>query len=131
MPALVPVERHLVQTGKAHSGSRLTFQFRGSMARLYDLLGPDGGQVMITVDGQAKYALWDLVEELRAEAGRDRAERLRHLIDRLKVERGSALGALRGRIDTTRYANVMTRWGRLGRDPGAKTTSDQPPSAPM
>lgn len=33
-------------------GSRLTFQFRGSTARLYDLLGPDGGQVIITVDGR-------------------------------------------------------------------------------
>lgn len=32
--------------------SRLTFKFRGSTARLYDLLGPDGGQVIITVDGQ-------------------------------------------------------------------------------
>ena len=32
-------------------GSRLTFKFRGSTARLYDLLGPDGGQVLVTVDG--------------------------------------------------------------------------------
>ncbi|HUT92634.1 MAG TPA: SGNH/GDSL hydrolase family protein [Thermoguttaceae bacterium] len=35
-------------------GSRLTFKFRGSTARLYDLLGPDGGQVIITVDGQTR-----------------------------------------------------------------------------
>jgi len=33
-------------------GSRLTFKFRGSTARIYDLLGPDGGQVRISVDGQ-------------------------------------------------------------------------------
>jgi hypothetical protein len=33
-------------------GSKLTFKFRGSTARLYDLLGPDGGQVMVTVDGK-------------------------------------------------------------------------------
>jgi len=32
-------------------GSRITFRFRGSQAKLYDLLGPDGGQVIITVDG--------------------------------------------------------------------------------
>jgi lysophospholipase L1-like esterase len=32
-------------------GSRLSFKFRGSTAKLYDLLGPDGGQVVITVDG--------------------------------------------------------------------------------
>ncbi|GAA5508631.1 GDSL-type esterase/lipase family protein [Novipirellula caenicola] len=35
-------------------GSKLTFRFRGSSAKLYDLLGPDGGQVIITVDGKRK-----------------------------------------------------------------------------
>ncbi len=33
-------------------GSRISFKFRGSQAKLYDLLGPDGGQVTISVDGQ-------------------------------------------------------------------------------
>lgn len=33
-------------------GSRITFRFRGTQAALYDLLGPDGGQVLITVDGK-------------------------------------------------------------------------------
>lgn len=32
-------------------GSRIAFRFRGSQAKLYDLLGPDGGQVTISVDG--------------------------------------------------------------------------------
>ena len=35
-------------------GSRITFRFRGSTAKLYDLLGPDGGQVVITVDGKTR-----------------------------------------------------------------------------
>ena len=35
-------------------GSKITFRFRGSQAKLYDLLGPDGGQVIISVDGQAR-----------------------------------------------------------------------------
>lgn len=35
-------------------GSRITFRFRGSQAKLYDLLGPDGGQVIITVDGKTR-----------------------------------------------------------------------------
>ena len=35
-------------------GSKLTIRFRGSILRLYDLLGPDGGQVTITVDGVAQ-----------------------------------------------------------------------------
>lgn len=33
-------------------GSRLSFRFKGSQAKVYDLLGPDGGQVVITVDGK-------------------------------------------------------------------------------
>ncbi|EAQ81065.1 GDSL-type esterase/lipase family protein [Blastopirellula marina] len=32
-------------------GSELTFKFRGSQAKLYDIVGPNGGQVSITVDG--------------------------------------------------------------------------------
>jgi len=35
-------------------GSKLTFRFRGSTAKLYDLLGPDGGQVIISVDGKPR-----------------------------------------------------------------------------
>ncbi len=34
-------------------GSKLHFRFKGSLAKVYDLLGPDGGQVTITVDGKA------------------------------------------------------------------------------
>ncbi|MHB8901128.1 MAG: SGNH/GDSL hydrolase family protein, partial [Thermoguttaceae bacterium] len=37
----------------ATPGSRIAFKFRGSQAGLYDLLGPDGGQVIVTVDGKA------------------------------------------------------------------------------
>lgn len=37
----------------AQPGSKLHFKFKGSAAKLYDLLGPDGGQVIITVDGKA------------------------------------------------------------------------------
>ncbi|QDU73658.1 hypothetical protein Pan97_06560 [Bremerella volcania] len=38
----------------AEPGSKLTFRFKGSSAKLYDLLGPDGGQVVITVDGKPR-----------------------------------------------------------------------------
>lgn len=33
-------------------GSALSFSFKGIVASIYDLLGPDGGQVTITVDGK-------------------------------------------------------------------------------
>lgn len=32
-------------------GSKISFKFKGSQAAIYDLLGPDAGQVIITVDG--------------------------------------------------------------------------------
>ena len=32
-------------------GEKITFRFRGPRAGLYDILGPDGGQAIITVDG--------------------------------------------------------------------------------
>jgi lysophospholipase L1-like esterase len=34
-------------------GDRIEFRFKGTMVRLYDLVGPDGGQVVCTVDGEA------------------------------------------------------------------------------
>ncbi|MDX9868811.1 MAG: SGNH/GDSL hydrolase family protein [Kiritimatiellia bacterium] len=34
-------------------GSALRFKFKGTVARVYDLLGPDGGQVTVSVDGRA------------------------------------------------------------------------------
>ncbi len=33
-------------------GSKLAFKFKGKTARIYDLLGPNGGQVVVTVDGK-------------------------------------------------------------------------------
>ena len=33
-------------------GDALSFSFRGTCCRIYDLLGPDGGQVWVTVDGK-------------------------------------------------------------------------------
>jgi lysophospholipase L1-like esterase len=34
-------------------GESISFRFKGTVARLYDLLGPDGGQAVCTVDGVA------------------------------------------------------------------------------
>lgn len=33
-------------------GEKLHFRFRGTAAKLYDILGPDGAQVMVTLDGK-------------------------------------------------------------------------------
>ena len=38
----------------AKPGEKITFRFRGSKVMLYDLLGPDGGQAIITVDGKRR-----------------------------------------------------------------------------
>jgi len=34
-------------------GEKITFKFKGTTVKLYDLLGPDGGQAICTVDGKA------------------------------------------------------------------------------
>lgn len=36
-------------------GAKITFAYRGKSARLYDLVGPDGGQAIVLVDGNDKY----------------------------------------------------------------------------
>lgn len=36
----------------SHPGDKIQFRFKGTMVGLYDLLGPDGGQVVWTVDGK-------------------------------------------------------------------------------
>ncbi|MBU0608264.1 MAG: SGNH/GDSL hydrolase family protein, partial [Armatimonadetes bacterium] len=33
-------------------GEKLHFKFKGSQVRLYDIVGPDGGQAIVTVDGK-------------------------------------------------------------------------------
>ena len=35
-------------------GEKLSFKFRGTAAQLYDIVGPDGGQVIITLDGKSR-----------------------------------------------------------------------------
>jgi hypothetical protein len=39
---------------RAEPGATLSFKFRGSIAKIYDLLGPDCGSVEISVDGEIK-----------------------------------------------------------------------------
>lgn len=35
------------------AGEKISFRFRGTAARLYDVMGPDAGQAVVTVDGKA------------------------------------------------------------------------------
>lgn len=61
-------------------GSKLHFKFKGSLAKLYDLVGPDGGQVTITVDGKTQttpvprfdsYCVYHRIASLTLVAGAD------------------------------------------------------------
>jgi len=60
-------------------GERITFRFRGSRVLLYDILGPDGGQVICTVDGKAsrprprfdRYCRYHRIATLNVASGRD------------------------------------------------------------
>lgn len=61
-------------------GSKLHFKFKGSEAKLYDLVGPDGGQVIVTVDGKTtakpiarfdSYCTYHRIATLRLVSGAD------------------------------------------------------------
>lgn len=47
--------RNMSQMFKAKSpGAALTFKLNGTMASVFDIVGPDGGQLEITIDGEAR-----------------------------------------------------------------------------
>ena len=58
-------------------GEKITFTFRGARAALYDLVGPDGGQAVCTVDGKAskprprfdRYCRYHRISVLRVAGG--------------------------------------------------------------
>ena len=43
--------RFLPQIWQGSAGDTLTFQFRGTTAKIFDIVGPDAGQIWISVDG--------------------------------------------------------------------------------
>ena len=64
----------------ATPGDKLSFKFRGTRCAIYDLLGPDGGQVWITVDGKRRskpvalfdsYCTYHRIAQLDVFAGKD------------------------------------------------------------
>jgi lysophospholipase L1-like esterase len=43
--------KYLPELWEGHAGDTLKFRFRGTSARLFDIMGPDAGQMRMTVDG--------------------------------------------------------------------------------
>ncbi len=49
--------KYFPQLWQGSAGDSLRFKFRGSSARLFDVMGPDAGQMKVTVDGQESKSL--------------------------------------------------------------------------
>lgn len=87
-------------------GEALTFRFEGTYAGLYDLLGPDYGQAIVTVDGRS--------------ADRPALRRLLHLPP-AREPRGGIRPCRQGTLGPKRD---LSGAARQGRDPGATERED-------
>lgn len=108
-------------------GSKLTFRFRGSQAALYDLLGPDGGQVQITVDGKPhakltprfdSYCTYHRIATLNLAAGLDpqQIHTVTVEIDAAQPDRSPVAFRLKNpeeELKTARYQGTRIRVGKI------------------
>jgi hypothetical protein len=85
-------------------GDKITFRFRGTMVGLYDLLGPDGGQVVWTIDGQKSQprprfdsycTYWRLASLRMAERLEDKEHAVTVEIQPQQPDRGSVVNRMK------------------------------------
>ncbi|HAH44511.1 MAG TPA: acyl-CoA thioesterase [Planctomycetaceae bacterium] len=108
-------------------GSKLTFRFRGSQAALYDLVGPDGGQVQITVDGKPhkkltprfdSYCTYHRISTLRLAEGLDPGQihTVTVEIDAEQPDRSSVAFRLKNpeeELKSAKYQGTRIRVGKI------------------
>ncbi len=101
-------------------GETIAFKFKGTMAKLYDLLGPDGGQVMITVDGKARgpvprfdrYCTYHRIATLGLARGlEDKVHTVKVEIHPEQPDRSSVLNRVKGQkgFDPAKYDGTKLR----------------------
>ncbi len=107
-------------------GESIAFRFRGSLVRLYDLVGPDGGQAVLTVDGKTrgkprprfdKYCTYHRIAVLSVAAGLDPNEvhDVKVTIHPEQPDRSAVLDRVRDhpRFDPKRYDGTVLRVGGI------------------
>lgn len=106
-------------------GETIRFRFRGPQAQLFDLLGPDAGQVMITVDGETrgpaprfdKYCSYHRLATMGLGSGLDpdRVHDVEVTIHPQQPDRSAVLDRVRGEddVDPTRYDGTFIRVGAI------------------
>jgi lysophospholipase L1-like esterase len=105
-------------------GDRLQFKFKGTMIGLYDLLGPDGGQLVWNIDGKAAgprprfdhYCTYHRLASLRlAEGLEDKEHTVTVEIHPEQPDRSSVLDRVRNtpHFDPKKYEGTKARIGAL------------------
>jgi hypothetical protein len=105
-------------------GDKLQFRFRGTMVGLYDLMGPDSGQVIWTVDSKPggprprfdRYCTYHRLASLKlAEGLEDKEHAVTVEIHPKQPDRGSVLDVVRNQpgFDPKRYDGTKVWVGYL------------------
>jgi lysophospholipase L1-like esterase len=105
-------------------GDKIAFRFKGTMVGLYDLMGPDGGQVFWTVDGKPggprprfdHYCTYHRLASLRLGEGLDDKEHAVTVeIDPKQPDRSSVLDKVRSQpgFDPKKYEGTKVWVGSL------------------
>ena len=85
-------------------GDKMTFKFKGTCCRIYDLVGPDGGQMWVTVDGKRasrpqprfdSYCTYHRIATLWVFAGADGEHTVEIEVDKDQPSRKSVASALK------------------------------------
>ena len=105
-------------------GDKLQFKFKGTMVGLYDLLGPDGGQLVWNIDGKPggprprfdHYCTYHRLASLRLAEGLEAGEHTVTVeIHPEQPDRSSVLDRVRNtpNFDPKRYDGTRARIGAL------------------
>jgi len=108
----------------ATPGERLTFRFKGTLARLYDLVGPDGGKAICSVDGKVvrtvarfdRYCTYHRLATLPIAQGlEDKVHTVVVEVSPEQPDREAVLKQVRGQkgFDPKRYEGTVLRVGYI------------------
>ncbi len=103
-------------------GEKITFKFKGTAARLYDIMGPDAGQVIVTIDGKASaprsrfdsYSTYHRINSLGIAGGlADEVHTVTIEIHPEQPDRAVAIAKEKGEFDPKKYVGTNVRVGGI------------------
>lgn len=114
--------KYLPRLWQGSAGDTLSFKFRGRAAKLFDLVGPDGGQLWITIDGKKNpkptprfdsYASYHRLQTLGLFEGADGLHEIKIEIDAAQPDRTSVTDKEKDKpnFDPKKYDGTFARVG--------------------